>query len=172
MSLEAPTSPEEFLNYRLARLLASSSAPGIRLSEGRYNVSRREWRLVALIAVFGATSPSELASLAHLERPCVSRAIADLVAKGLLVRTGLPNDRRRARVDITIEGRQLYEELFPQVVSINSALLGALTPAQINAFDEILGLLTQAAEVLARSTPVTNKAARHLGGRRRALQPG
>jgi DNA-binding MarR family transcriptional regulator len=111
-------------------------------------------------------SPSELAALAHLERPHVSRAITDLVAKRLLARSRVPNDRRRAQVAITPSGLKLYEEVFPQVARINKAVLGALTADQLAAFDQALHILTRSAEALVRSTPVTLKAARHRGGRR------
>jgi DNA-binding MarR family transcriptional regulator len=167
MSLDKPKRLDELLNYRLARLLALSSAPGIRLFEGGYGVSRREWSLVGMVAVHGPMSPSELAALAHLDRPRVSRAISQLVAQGLLARGHLPNDRRRARVTITPTGQKLYEEVFPQVARINKAVLRALTPDQLAAFDQALHILTESAEELVRTTPVTVKAARHLGGRRR-----
>jgi DNA-binding MarR family transcriptional regulator len=166
MSLEAPKRLDELLNYRLARLLAKSSAPGIRLFEGSYGVSRREWRLVGLVEVYGAMSPSDLAALAHLDRPCVSRAITELVEKGLLVRTSVPNDARRARVDITGKGKKLYEVLLPQVVRINNAVLSVLNSEQLSELDRILDLLTQSAEEVARSSPVIGNASRHLGGLR------
>lgn len=166
MSLGKPKRLDELLNYRLARLLALSSAPGIRLFEGGYGVSRREWSLVGMVALHGPISPSELAALAHLDRPHVSRAITELVAKGLLARSNLPNDRRRAKVAITPPGQKLYDEVFPQVARINKAVLAALTPDQLAAFDEALHILTRSAEELVRTTPVTLKAARHLGGRR------
>src|SRR6185369_6878581 len=159
MSLEKPKRIDELLNYRLARLLALSSAPGIRLFEGGYGVSRREWSLVGMVAVHGPMSPSELAALAHLDRPRVSRVISQLVINGLLA-------RRRAQIAITAPGQKLYEEVFPQVARINKAVLGALTPEQLAAFDEALHILTRSAEELVRTTPVTVKAARHLGGRR------
>jgi DNA-binding MarR family transcriptional regulator len=169
MSLDKPKRLDELLNYRLARLLALSSAPGIRLFEGGYGVSRREWSLVGMVAVHGPMSPSELAALAHLDRPRVSRAIGQLVIKGLLARNYLPNDRRRARVAITAPGLKLYEEVFPQVARINKAVLGALTRDQLAAFDQALHVLTRSAEELVRTSPVTVKAARHLGGRRSSL---
>jgi DNA-binding MarR family transcriptional regulator len=119
-----------------------------------------------MVAVHGPLSPSELATLAHLERAHVSRAITELVSKGLHERGHVPNDGRRARMAITASGLRLYEDVFPQIARINQAVLGALTAGQLAAFDEALHLLTRSAEALVRSTPVTVKAARHLGGRR------
>ena len=60
MSLDNPQRLEDLLNYRLSRLLALSSAPGIRLFEGGYGVSRREWSLVGLIAENGKIIPARI----------------------------------------------------------------------------------------------------------------
>jgi hypothetical protein len=54
LSLRQPRQLDELLNYRLLRLFAVSGAPVVRLLEGRYGISRREWRLIALLAARGA----------------------------------------------------------------------------------------------------------------------
>lgn len=169
MSLAKPTRLDELLNYRLARLLAVSSAPGIRLLEGGYGISRREWSLVAIVAVHGPISPSALAEVAHLDRPDVSRAITHLVASGLLARKRVPHDARRAQVAITEAGRRLHEQVFPQLARINAMLLRALTTQQLVALDDALRTLTTAAEDLVRLNPIPLKAARYRGLRRREV---
>lgn len=171
MSLDNPQLLGELLNYRLSRLLALSSAPGIRLFEGGYGVSRREWSLVCLIAENGKMSPSELAKIAHLERAHVSRAITELVAKGLLVRHTAPNDARRAQLDLTEKGLQLHKEIFPQIATLSQAVVRALDPEQLAVFDAALVTLTASAEQLVRSVPIKVKAARHLGESRRLAKP-
>lgn len=49
MSFARPATVDDLLNYRLSCLLASSGAMVTRLCEGRYGITRREWRLVALL---------------------------------------------------------------------------------------------------------------------------
>ena len=78
MSLAEPATVHDLLNYRLDRLLAKSGSMIVRLCEGRYGITRREWRLICLLAAHGAMSPSELSERAHLERARVSRHITDL----------------------------------------------------------------------------------------------
>src|SRR6478736_764182 len=112
MSLDQPRTVDDLLNYRLSRLFASSGAMVVRLCEGRYGITRREWRLIALLAAHGAMSPSELSDRAHLERTRTSRHITELVEKRLILRVRDPEDGRRAQVDLTVEGRRVYEELF------------------------------------------------------------
>lgn len=167
MSFAEPSTVHDLLNYRLSCLLAGSGAMVTRLCEGRYGITRREWRLICILAVQGAMSPSELAAQAHLERARVSRHITDLVAKKLVTRLGVPEDKRRALVEINERGRKLYEELFPQSVRLNNRVLQALAPSELAAFDLALTRLTEVTEALGRSQLLTEKADRRHGGSRR-----
>ncbi len=148
MTLRDPQVLDDLLNYRLARLHALSGAPVVRLCEGRYGITRREWRLLALLAARGATSPSELAERAHLDRARTSRAIGSLVAKALVQRDARPGDARRAVVEITDRGRSLYDEMFPQVAAINRAVLAALDEPLLAVLDDALQRLTARAASL------------------------
>lgn len=166
MSFVKPANCEELLNYRIARLLSVSGALVIRLCEGRYGISRREWRLLAMLADYGTLAPSELASRAHSDRPLVSRAINDLVSKGLVSRVTRNHDKRRVAVTLTDKGKALHAELFPLSADINTRILNALAPHQIDALDQALDVLTAAAETLNMNYPIKEKADRRNGGSR------
>jgi DNA-binding MarR family transcriptional regulator len=167
MTLAQPRTVDDLLNYRLSCLLASSGAMTTRLCEGRYGITRREWRVIALLAAHGAMSPSALAQSAHLERARISRHITELVDKKLIRRISLEQDRRRAEVDLTEEGRALYEELFPQSVRFNTEVLAALTPQEVRAFESALDKLTVRADAILAAKPVAEKADRRHGGARK-----
>ncbi|MFC5499704.1 MarR family winged helix-turn-helix transcriptional regulator [Caenimonas terrae] len=167
MSLTEPRTTSDLLNFRLNRLLASSGAMIVRLCEGRYGITRREWRLLALLTEHGAMSPSELAQRANLERNRVSRLIPELVAKELITRVAVRGDGRRAEVAITAAGRTLYAELLPQSVAFSREVLAVLTDAERDAFDAALHKLTESAERIAARKPVPEKADRRHGGARR-----
>ena len=171
MSLSNPLTVDDLLNYRLNRLLASSGAMITLLCEGRYGITRREWRMICILTTHGAMSPSELALRAHLERPRVSRYITDLVRKKLLVRVVLPEDKRRARVGITKRGEQLYAELFPQSIALNNMVLQALSPTELKLFDAALTRLTEVADKLCSTRPINAKADRQHGGSREIFEP-
>ena len=168
MSLAQPSTVDELLNYRLARLLAATSAPGIRLLEGRYGIRRRGWSLLGLLAAYGPMSPSDLADRSHLERAKISLNITALVTEGLLERIALPNDRRRARVALTARGQALFEEVFPQLAALSTEVLEALSPGQLASLDEIIDVLGRAAAAVNARQPVAEKADRRHGGSRRA----
>jgi len=165
--LLAPRSVHELLNYKLNRLMASSGAMITRLCEGRYGITRREWRLICLLADAGPMSPSDLAAQAHLERPRVSKHITDLVEKRLLARIKSDTDKRRALVSVTHKGLRLYQELFPQSAELSRQVLRTLSAAEVAAFDVALDKLTHQAELLAKSGVVDAKADRRHGGSRR-----
>ncbi|TFZ04810.1 MarR family winged helix-turn-helix transcriptional regulator [Ramlibacter rhizophilus] len=167
MSLSDPRTVDDLLNLRLSCLLNVSGAMVTRLCEGRYGITRREWRLVALLAAHGEMSPSELAARAQLERARVSRLITELVAKGLLARHADAEDKRRATVRLTAEGVELFEDLFPRSVAFNNEVLAALTSTELVAFDAALAKLTQRATQIAALKPVQEKADRRHGGARR-----
>jgi DNA-binding MarR family transcriptional regulator len=171
LRLRHPTRLEELLNFRLLRLHAASGAPVVRLLEGRYGIARREWRLLALLARDGAMSPSALAEHAQLDRPRTSRALGSLVAKGLVGRVAEPGDRRRARVALTPAGHRLFEEVFPQVASINTRMLEALDDAAVAALDDALSRLTAQARRLNAELAQDVRADRRAGGSRRIRRP-
>ncbi len=112
-------------------------------------------------------SPSALAERAHLERARVSRHVTELGIKKLVERAGVAGDKRRALVALTPRGQTLYEELFPQSIELNNALLSILNGAELAAFDAALERLTEAAENICASSLLTEKADRRHGGSRR-----
>ena len=103
--MRQPRRLDELLNFRLHMLHAASGAPIVRLLEGRHGITRREWRLLALLGDRGPLSPSELAAQGQLDRARTSRSISMLVEKKLILREPLAADPRRARVSLTPVGR-------------------------------------------------------------------
>jgi DNA-binding MarR family transcriptional regulator len=145
-SLLDPQGLNELFLFRLARLVAAGGAPVIRLCEGQYHITRREWRLIAALSQDGAMLSSALADRIHLERGRTSKAVSDLVAKGLATRRSRPNDRRRVEVELTPAAKAIYTELYPQVVRLNQELLQALSRAEVDTLDACLGRLQQRAQ--------------------------
>jgi DNA-binding MarR family transcriptional regulator len=134
--------------FRLTRILAIGGAPVIRLCEGRYKITRREWRLIAALAQHGAMMSSVLAHTVHLERGRTSKAVSELIRKGLVTRTARSSDRRKADVALADSGHLIYESLFPIVVQLNRDLLEVLTSAEVDQLDDCLGRIQARADEL------------------------
>jgi len=171
LSLREPRTLDELLNYRLQRLYAASSAPVVRLMEGRWGITHREWRLIAVMAAQGGMSPSALAEAAHLDRARTSLAIKSLVHKKLAERAPQRGDARRAFVELSAPGRRLYDEVFPQVAAINAGVMAALDDDTARALDRALDLLTAQAVMLNGEVAMNVQADRRGGGSRRRPVP-
>ena len=73
-----------------------------------------EWRVMAQLSVVAENTVRELASQAWVDRAEVSRAVASLERRGLLVRHANALDRRSPRFSLTPAGRALGDEFRPR----------------------------------------------------------
>jgi len=137
---------DDLLLYRLSRLVGVAGGMVIRLCEGRFGITRREWRLIAVLASRGELGSSQLAEHAQLDRARTSKAVGSLVEKQLVSRVARSGDRRQVLLGLTEAGQALYEELFPLVTKINAELLGALGKEDAARLDESLHRLQARAE--------------------------
>ena len=161
--LAQPAALGDLLLYRLNRLLSIGGAPVIRLCEGRFGITRREWRMIAALAQYQALMSSQLAVRAQLDRARTSKAITSLVQKKLIHRQVQANDKRRAELTLTESGQALYDAMFPQVLEIHQGLVGVLTANEIAVFDGLLSKLQNQAEGMQASSDLP-KADRRRGG--------
>ena len=133
------------LLYRLNRVRAVGGGVVLRLCEGQFGVTRREWVLLALLRSGGPASSSGLAARADLDKSATSKAIVKLVAKGLVRRSPRAGDRRYAELEPTAEGEALFDRMMPVMKDINARLLGALSAREVAALDGLLDRLLGAA---------------------------
>ena len=162
-SLRHPLRLEQLLSFRLHLLHAVGGAPVVRLLEGRYRITRREWRLLAHLAQNGSMSPSALATTTGLDRARTSKAIGSLTQKGLLVRVPWPSDSRRATVRVSASGQQLYDDIFPVVADIHQQWVAALSDPELVVLDQLLGRLMKQAHVINSQNASDVKADRQSG---------
>jgi DNA-binding MarR family transcriptional regulator len=149
--LTHPRTIDDLFLYRLSRLLVTGGAQVIRLCEGTFGITRREWRILALLAQGDGLLSSELAGRAQLDRARTSRAVTALAAKQLVSRNPRPGDRRSVMLSLTPAGRALFDALFPQVAAINRSLLGALDDAELERLDTALATLQARADTLVQA---------------------
>lgn len=167
--LANPEKHDDLLNYQLKRLVGIGGAPAIRLCEGRFGVTRQEWRLIAALVEDGPMSPSTVAQRCWPSEPGrISRNISSLAAKGLVRRAQLPGDGRRAMIEATAEGSRLYAELFPQLAEINRRIMMALDAEEAALLATFLEKLTaRVRQIHDEGGGVDARADRRLGGARR-----
>lgn len=165
---ERLASVDDMLLYRLSQITGTAGAMVVRLCEGGYGITRREWGVLAqLHDQPEGMLPSVLAERMRRDRARTSRTLTALQRKGLLARVVLPHDRRHARVSLTPAGQALYGQLMPQVQAINARMLSVLAPAEKELLDQCLERLRlQAQRLLNDMDPALPRADRRRGGRR------
>lgn len=161
--LAEPAALDDLLLYRVNRLLSVAGGLVTRLCEGRFGITRREWRVLALLAHDEGLLSSQLAERAQLDRARTSKAISSLVAKNLLQRQPRPGDRRQAALALTDAGRALHAALYPLVVEINQTLLSPLTAARVGELDAALDALQRQADTMVQQAELP-RANRRRGG--------
>jgi DNA-binding MarR family transcriptional regulator len=161
-----PEGLDDLLLYKLSRILAVGGSMVIRLCEGRFGITRREWRVIARLAQERDLLSSELADRIQLDRARTSRAVSSLVAKKLVRRQVGDADRRQARLALTEQGRALHRQLFPLVCEINSGLLAPLSAAERRQLDSMLARLQPQADAMVEAAQLP-KADRRRGARAR-----
>lgn len=161
--LSHPAGIEDFLLWRMNKIVALGGGLVTRLCEGRFGITRREWTVLGVLARQPQLPWTDLAQRCEIDNAQLSRAVTSLVDKGLAEKAQLPN--RRLDVSLTPKGSELYAELFPLARDINLGLLRELNLESVTALDQVLDALHTQGERLSRETSVP-KAARLLGRRR------
>ncbi|MBN9628229.1 MarR family winged helix-turn-helix transcriptional regulator [Acidovorax sp.] len=148
---EAPVDgSKEFFLFRLNRLAAMAGQPLVRLCEGKFGITRREWRLIVVLSQSGPLLSSDLATRAMVEPARTSKAVSQLVEKGLALRVPRPNDRRCVEIHLSERAKEIYAELYPVLKDINNALLSTLPDADRQHLERIfVALEHKAADLLA-----------------------
>lgn len=163
--LSHPQAANDLLMYRLNRLLAVAGSLVVRLCEGGYGITRREWGLLMVLAQHPGMPPAELALRLGLDRARTSRAVTSLLAKKLLTRSAMPGDRRQAVLSLTPAGQAVHDGLFPQVKALNQELLAGLDAQAVQALDQTLTGMQQRAEALVATRTDVPRTYRLRGGR-------
>ena len=137
---------ERFLPYRLARIATAISLDLRRTYNQRHRLTVPEWRTLATIAQLGETTAGRIGAHAMLHKTKVSRAVAALEARRWVQRRRNPEDRRGEFLDLTAVGRRAFDEMAPDMLRYQSALLARLNYSP-EALEELLDVLETALDL-------------------------
>lgn len=84
-----------------------------------------------------------MVSLTGIPKNSVSRAVAKLMADGLLVRKEHEADRRKGVLAVTAKGRKVFDSILPKFVARQERMLAVLTPVEQREFDRLLNKLVE-----------------------------
>ena len=165
--LGQPAGLPDMLLYRLNRLRAVGGGYVLRYCEGHFGITRREWVILALLSDGATSTAGELAAKAGLPKAATSKAITSLAEKGLATRDAVQGDRRYARLGLTAEGLEVYQQILPIVAGVNSELMAGLNAGEVATLDRLLDSLEEQASLMAARLSSLPKADRRRGSAHR-----
>jgi DNA-binding MarR family transcriptional regulator len=124
------------------RLAITRTARRLRQEAGT-DLSPSQAAALSTIDCHGPLTPSELASLEHVQRPTATRIVARLEQEELVERAADPTDGRSFIVTVAPEGRALLRRLRTRKNAYLARRLGRLDSADVDT-------LARAAEILER----------------------
>jgi len=148
----APLKLEQFLPYQLNVVASLVSQALSRVYTRRYRIGVPEWRVLVTLGQYGVMTSKAIGAHTHMHKTKVSRAVALLEERKLLVRRANHADMREAFLSLTGPGRAIYEELTPHALDFARRLTDILTPGDRDAFDRALQQITdRSAQLVAES---------------------
>ena len=88
----------------------------------RHGLTEQQWRILRALAAIDAVEVTELARMAFLLGPSLSRILRDLEARHLIERRTAKADLRRGVVSISAKGLKLIEAVAPSSEAIYAAI--------------------------------------------------
>jgi len=155
---QAPLKLEQFLPYQLNVVASLVSLALSRVYARRYRMGVPEWRVLVTLGQYGVMTGKAIGAHTHMHKTKVSRAVALLEKRKLLVRRANRADMRESFLSLTAPGRAMYEELAPHALDFARRLTEILTPADRDAFNRALKQLTD------RSAQLVAEAGQQDGG--------
>ena len=116
----------EFLPYQLSITSNAVSDLIARGYRGKFGLKIPEWRLMAVLGERDSATQRDLVSATAMDKVSVNRASKALTDRGLIIRAPNPADGRSHHLTLSPTGRELYEQIVPLAVSIETELQQAL----------------------------------------------
>ena len=141
-SEDAPLKLEQFLPYQLNVVASLVSQALSRVYARRYRIGVPEWRVLVTLGQYGVMTGKAIGAHTHMHKTKVSRAVALLEKRKLVVRRTNRADMRESFLSLTGTGRTMYEEVAPHALDFARRLTDILTPSDREAFDRAFRELT------------------------------
>jgi DNA-binding MarR family transcriptional regulator len=123
--------------YRLHVVANSISRSAATRYRREFDVTLGEWRSIALLAGFGPLGLNQLARQAGVDRGQISRIVAGLTARGLVLRSH-GNKGKPVSLILTAKGEELFNGLFSAALDRDEVFLGALAEEERRDFERML----------------------------------
>ena len=106
-----------------------------------HGLTEQQWRILRALTAVDAIEVTELARVAFLLGPSLSRILRDLEARQLIERRTAKADLRRAVVSISAKGLKLIEAVAPTSEAIYAEITGRFGARKLAELQDMLGVL-------------------------------
>lgn len=130
-SKEATIPLEQWIGYRFGLVAARLGNYVAQMYSSRHDLTIPAWRSLAVIARYQPLTAKQLATLTSSDAFKVARAIELLVRRGLIRRDVDREDRRRASLNLTAEGRKVYRDIEKFTVRVERELIAGLDESEL-----------------------------------------
>lgn len=137
----AASSIEDVITFQLQLIVSIGERAGRQWSEGMFELSLNEWRMLALVKSRAPCRAGEISDLLHMDKSQTSRLIKSLQTKKLVENRPDPGDGRAISLFLTDEGQSLYARIFDEVLRSNERILSPLSREEVQVFHQTLGKL-------------------------------
>jgi homoprotocatechuate degradation regulator HpaR len=106
-----------------------------------HGLTEQQWRILRALASVDTIEVTELARVAFLLGPSLSRILRDLEARHLIERRVAESDQRRGLVSISVRGVRLIETVAPSSEAIYAAITRRYGARKLRELQNMLGEL-------------------------------
>lgn len=100
-----------------------------------YGMMPAEWRTMAILGAAGTgLQATDIVSRSSMDKVVVSRAVKRMEERGYLTRSTHSEDGRSFLLELSAEGRAVYEDLGPKLLAVERKMLSGLSEDDIYGF--------------------------------------
>ena len=114
-------------------------------------ITQRQYAVLAAVAVHEGLTQTDLVRATGIDRSTLADLVARMIGKGLLARERSVIDARANTVSLTPAGRDSLAAATPRVAAADARILKLLPTRKRDAFLDILGDMSHAAELFAEA---------------------
>jgi DNA-binding MarR family transcriptional regulator len=168
---------ESLVTYKLTRVADTIVRAASQVYRSRYDLSITDLRILATIGAHSPLTANEVSRLTRIDKAWVSRSLASMAERGLVVRGGHAEDSRIILLALTPKGRALvrrmvpfaaarHEQLLAKISRPNRVLLNELLDNLQNQADKLLSEPDRVARNVSKSVSKMRAVSRKAGMRR------
>jgi DNA-binding MarR family transcriptional regulator len=139
---------EDMTAFRVSVFSNTLGRAAARYSARHLDLSLTQWRVLAIVGMGAPATARDVVRKTGLDKGGISRAVADLLGRGLLEKQPSVADKRARPLSLTATGRRLYGQGLQAASARNDALMAALTKRERRLWDDFLARLQARAERL------------------------